>query len=123
MRPLVLLVGLLVAACSSTGLFYDPVFGASGEARAATGDCPSGNTCVEVPLEGLADAAGETGRCEIFTTPGDPETMEPLVVEDVTVPDAGLEDELFIPFVWEVTIPGQFDPSGLNPVCGPMIEG
>lgn len=123
MRPLMILVGLLVTACSSTGLFYDPVFGSSGAARAATGDCPSGSTCVEVPLEGLAEAAGETGQCEIYTTPGDPDTMEPLAVEDVTVPDAGPGDELFIPFVWEVTIPGQFDPSALNPVCSPMIEG
>ncbi len=122
MRPLIILLVMIATACS-TGLFYDPVFGSSGSARPAGGDCPEGSTCIEVPVEGLVEAAGRTGRCEIYTTPGDPATMDPLVSEDVEVPEAGEADELLIAFVWEVTIPAEVEPRDLNPVCSPMAEG
>lgn len=123
-RLLALQVGVvaLVAACSSEGLFYDPVFVSVGPAKASTGTCPSESTCVEVRLEALGEAAGEAGECALYRTPGDPATMEPLVAEAVRVPEART-DELEIPFVWEVAIPQVIAPRDLNPVCGPMVEG
>ena len=121
MRRLLAMLALLATACS-TGLFYDPVFVSSGSARPASGECPAGSTCIEVPVEGLAEAAGRTGRCELYTTPGDPAEMDPLVAEDLEVP-AGGETDGVIPFDWEVTIPADVEPSELNPVCGPTIEG
>ena len=123
MRLLLTSLVLLGSACSSTGLFYDPVFVSVGTPRASSGECPDGSTCVEVPVAGLISAAGRSGQCEIYTTPGDPATMEPLVVDTVEVPSADNTDESEISFVWRAIIPGDVDPSELNPVCGPMIEG
>ena len=113
---------LLTPACS-TGLSYDPVFVAVGTPRESSGACPAESTCVEVPLTGLVEAGGRSGQCEIYTSPGDPATMEPLVSEVVEVPAAADADEFEIPFVWQTTIPADVDPSRLNPVCAPMIEG
>lgn len=113
---------LLATACSSAGLFYDPVFTAVGTPRASTGTCADGNTCVDVPLTALGAAAGRTGTCELYMTPGDPDVMEPFVVEILDIPDADA-DQFEVPFVWEATVPGVIDPGRLNPVCAPMIEG
>ncbi len=123
MRRLLISLVLLAAACSSTGLFYDPVFVSVGTPRESGGTCPDGSTCVDVPVTGLVEAAGRSGLCEIYTTPGDPATMEPLVAEGVEVPSAEDTAELEIPFVWQATIPADIEPSKLNPVCAPMVEG
>lgn len=94
-----------------------------GDPRTSSGACPEGSTCVEVPLTALVEAAGRTGQCEIYTTPGDPATMEPLVAETVEVPSADDAHEFEIPLVWQVTVPAVVDTDSLNPVCAPMIEG
>ena len=114
-------IAALTAACS-TGLFYDPVFLSVGTPRASNVDCPEGSTCVEVPVTALGEAAGRTGRCELYTTPGDPAVMDPLVAEALRVPAADA-DAAEIAFLWEVRIPQVVQPGGLNPVCAPMIEG
>jgi molybdopterin-biosynthesis enzyme MoeA-like protein len=116
------LTAFAAAACSSTGLFYDPVFASVGSARSSEATCPEGRTCIEVPLTAIASAAGETGTCAVYTTPGDPATMEPLAAETVQVPSPAT-DELEIAFVWEITIPGLVELAALNPVCTPMVEG
>lgn len=74
-------------------------------------------------MTALIEAAGRSGQCEIYTTPGDPATTEPLVSETVEIPSADDTAEFEIPFVWETTIPAEVEPSSLNPVCAPMIEG
>jgi hypothetical protein len=74
-------------------------------------------------MSGLASAAGRTGQCEIYTTPGDPATMEPLASEDVEIPAVGANGAWDILFLWQVVIPADVEPSELNPVCAPMIEG
>lgn len=123
MRRLAISLVLVTAACSSTGLFYDPVFVSVGTPRESRGACPDGSTCVDVPVTGLADAAGRTGQCELYLTPGDPATMEPLVAETVEIPSTQDAAALEIAFVWQATIPADVDPSRLNPVCAPMVEG
>lgn len=123
MRPWLISLVLVATACSSTGLFYDPVFVSVGTPRTSSGECPDGSTCVEVPVTGLASAAGRTGQCEIYTTPGDPATMEPLASEDVEIPEADATSATEILFLWNVAIPADVEPSELNPVCAPMIEG
>lgn len=123
MRLLLMSLVLLATACSSAGFFYDPVFTSVGTPRASSGECPDGSTCVEVPVTGLASAAGRTGQCEIYTTPGDPATMEPLASEDVKIPATDGTSTSNIMFLWQVAIPADVEPTELNPVCAPMIEG
>lgn len=77
---------------------------------------------MEVPLTALVEAAGATGDCALYPTPGDPATMEPLVAETVRIPETDA-DEREIPLVWEATISQVVEPRRLNPVCGPMAEG
>ena len=120
-RPYLALL-MVAAGCTSTGLFYDPVFASVGTPRASTAVCPDGNTCVEIPLTGVVEAVGRSGRCELYTTPGDPETMEPLVSEDVEVPSVS-DDGLEVAFTWESSVPLAVEAADLNPVCAPMVEG
>lgn len=112
---------VLVVGCS-TGLFYDPVFVSVGPPRTSAGPCADGSTCVDVPLTAVPEAVGRSGRCELYPIPGDPETMEPLVSEDVQVP-ADADDGDVIAFMWETTVPLEVAPRDLNPVCSPMVEG
>ena len=122
MKRLLVAVAVAASACS-TGLNYDPVFVSVGAARAdSDAECPEGSTCVAVPLTALSEAAGETGRCEIYETPGDPATMEPLATDEITVPE-NQSDEFELPIEWQVTIPTDVDPGSLNAVCSPMVEG
>jgi hypothetical protein len=113
---------MVAVSCTSTGLFYDPIFASVGTPRASTASCPDGSTCVEVPLTAVVEAIGRTGRCELYTTPGDPETMEPLVREDVEIPAVG-DDGLEVAFTWKASVPLDVVPAALNPVCTPMVEG
>ena len=114
---------LLTSACSSTSLLDGPVFVSVGTPSPSSGECPDGNTCVDVPMVGLGSAVGQVGRCEIYTTPGDPEMMDPLASEGVEIlaVDAGGASE--VSFTWQVVIPAEIEPGALNPVCSPMIEG
>ncbi|MFN2344423.1 MAG: hypothetical protein ABR616_01740 [Dermatophilaceae bacterium] len=119
--PVIAMV-LFATACSSTGLFYDPVFAAVRTPRASNGACADDSTYVDVPLTALGAAAGRTGTCKLYMTPGDPADMEPLVAKTLDIPEPDT-DQFEITFVWEAKIPGAIEPGRLNPVCGPMIEG